>query len=150
MRKGVVASGGCWFTRAARGSAGVKTWLEKNNNLSTNLKPLPPPPFLPGNKIKASLHGAALVHVITGNTAGASLCLAQMRCIVEEDWARRRGRRGRTAAVTEGTSHASLIVMETLDAYLAASRVRCWSRYCFFPTFCDNGHSELSEIGRKK
>lgn len=64
-----------------------------------------------------------MVHAITGNTVEASLCLAQMRCIVEADWARRRGRRGRTAAATEGTSHASLVVMEALDAYLAASRV---------------------------
>ncbi|CAM9253189.1 unnamed protein product, partial [Hapterophycus canaliculatus] len=71
---------------------------------------------------QASLHGAALVHAITGNMEEASAGLAQMRCIVEEDWARRRGRRGRTAAATEGTSHASLVVMETLDAYLAASR----------------------------
>ncbi len=74
-------------------------------------------------EIKASLHGAALVHAISGNMEETSACLAQMRCIVEEDWARRRGRRGRTAAATEGTSHASLVVMETLDAYLAASRV---------------------------
>lgn len=72
---------------------------------------------------KASLHGAALVHAISGDMEETSACLAQMRCIVEEDWARRRGRRGRTAAATEGTSHASLVVMETLDAYLAASRV---------------------------
>lgn len=64
------------------------------------------------------------MHAITGNMEEASAGLAQMRCIVEEDWARRRGRRGRTAAATEGTSHASLVVMETLDAYLAASRVR--------------------------
>ncbi|CAM9588292.1 unnamed protein product [Ectocarpus sp. 13 AM-2016] len=71
---------------------------------------------------QASLHGAALVHAITGNMAEASAGLAKMRSIVEEDWARRRGRRGRTAAATEGTSHASLVVMETLDAYLAASR----------------------------
>lgn len=63
------------------------------------------------------------MHAISGNMEEASACLAQMRCIVEEDWARRRGRRGRTAAATEGTSHASLVVMETLDAYLAASRV---------------------------
>lgn len=62
------------------------------------------------------------------NTVEASACLAQMRAIVEEDWARRRGRRGRTAAATEGTSHASLVVMETLDAYLAASRVG-WTIY---------------------
>ena len=54
----------------------------------------------------------------------ASASLAQLRSIVEDDWARRRRRRGRTAAVTEGTNHASLIVMETLDAYLAAARVR--------------------------
>ncbi|CAM9220570.1 unnamed protein product [Ectocarpus sp. 4 AP-2014] len=71
---------------------------------------------------QASLHGAALVHAITGNMAEASAGLAKMRSIVEEDWARRRGRRGRTAAATEGTSHASLVVMETLGAYLAASR----------------------------
>eukprot|EP00903_Cladosiphon_okamuranus_P010662 g10080.t1 len=69
-----------------------------------------------------SLHGAALVHAIALNTAEASACLAQMRTIVEEDWARRRGRRGRTAAAAEGTSHTSLVVMETLDAYLAAAR----------------------------
>ena len=74
--------------------------------------------------LQSSLHGAALVHAIMGNMSEASASLAQLRSMVEEDWARRRRRRGRTAAVTEGTSHASLIVMETLDAYLAAARVR--------------------------
>ena len=65
----------------------------------------------------------ALVHAITGSNSEALCTLAQLRCIVEEDWARRRGRRGRKAATTEGTSHASLVVMEALDAYLAAARV---------------------------
>lgn len=72
---------------------------------------------------KASLHGAALVHAITGNTSEALDTLAQLRAIVEEDWARRRGRRGKKATATEGTSHASVIVMEVLEAYLAAGRV---------------------------
>ncbi|CAN0418259.1 unnamed protein product [Ascophyllum nodosum] len=71
---------------------------------------------------QASLHGVALVHAITGSNSEALCTLAQLRCIVEEDWARRRGRRGRKAATTEGTSHASLVVMEALDAYLAAAR----------------------------
>lgn len=74
--------------------------------------------------LQSSLHGAALVHALMGNIEEASASLAQLRAIVEEDWARRRRRRGRLAAVTEGTSHASLIVMETLDAYLAVARVR--------------------------
>lgn len=87
-----------------------------------------PPPPQPKNaslvlRRQSSLHGAALVHAIMGNMSEASASLEQLRSIVEEDWARRRRRRGRTAAVTEGTSHASLIVMETLDAYLAAARV---------------------------
>lgn len=76
------------------------------------------------NKKKASLHGAALVHAITGNTVEACGTLTLLRGIVEEDWARRRGKRGRMAAATEGTSHASLVVMEALEAYLAAARVR--------------------------
>lgn len=73
---------------------------------------------------QASLHGAALVHAITGDLKQASAVLAELRSLVENDWARRRGRRGRTAAATEGTSQPSLVVMEALEAYIAAARVR--------------------------
>lgn len=93
---------------------------------SSSSRPSPPPPCSPrehGNQNKASLHGAALVHAITGNTSEALHILAQLRALVEEDWARRRGRRGKKATATEGTSHASMVVMESLEAYLAAGRV---------------------------
>lgn len=61
---------------------------------------------------------------MTGKFEEASATVAQMRGLVEADWARRRGRRGRTAAAAEGVSYASLVVMEVLEGYIAAARVR--------------------------
>lgn len=73
---------------------------------------------------QSSLHGAALVCAITGKLPEASASIAQLRSLIEDDWARRRGRRGRTAGASEGTSQPSLVVMEVLEAYIAAARVR--------------------------
>lgn len=89
------------------------------------------------------------MHAIMGNMSEATAILAQLRSIVEEDWARRRGRRGKTAAATEGTSQASLVVMETLDAYIAAAqviaRVPPWVFPAAYPKKCAGAERVVTE-----